>query len=85
MKNTFAEKIIELRHVAKITQARLAKMLGITQNRVSDFERGTGGPSSPKIRKLIEIGKKHGIEFTFDDFLSIGTKQGNNRTSRKAS
>lgn len=47
-----AERIKELREARKITQAELARLLGITRNGVNSWEQGLSTPSPASIVEL---------------------------------
>lgn len=54
-----AERIRELRHSRSLTQAALAKQLGLSQNRLSELERGGGSFSAEQflcILRLFNVG-----------------------------
>lgn len=54
-----AERIRELRHSRSLTQAALAKQLGLSQNRLSELERGCGSFSAEQflcILRLFNVG-----------------------------
>lgn len=72
MKKQLSKKIKLLRAVMSLSQAELAKIVGVAKNRIWSWETGEGAPSSNRMKTLIRLGKKNGIEFTIDDVIEIG-------------
>ena len=57
----------ELRTQKKITQLKLAELLGVTQAAVSQWESGTANPDLLYVKRLTEI-----LSCTADELLGIG-------------
>ena len=49
------ERIRELRDEKRLSQARLAKEMGVTQQTISDYEKGRIEPSIETIKKLCKF------------------------------
>lgn len=56
-KLTFGERLWIARQGAGLTQARLAKVLGIAQNQISVWEAGTSGPKRDRLPAVAEAVK----------------------------
>lgn len=59
---TFANNLERIRKDKKVSQARLAKALGVTQQMISNYEKGL---SSPNIEVLIKIADFFNISIDF--------------------
>lgn len=62
----FGNKIYELRKHADLSQAEIAKMLGVTNKAVSKWETGKSKPSTDVLKKLSEIFNISMDELLFD-------------------
>jgi DNA-binding XRE family transcriptional regulator len=63
-------KIARIRILADMTQVELAKVLGVTQISLSNWETNRTTPSWEAMEKLIDLGKKHKVLFTIEDIFS---------------
>lgn len=61
----FAKNLTHLRKAQKITQAQLAKTLGVDQRTISAWEKGVCEPSFTMLAKICEI-----FDETFDSILT---------------
>lgn len=58
----FARRIKQARLGAGYTQREFAPMLGVSQPRLSEFERGVGGESIIRAARLLKVLQEHGVE-----------------------
>lgn len=49
------KRIKEFREMAKMSQAELAVLLGVTQNTISNYERGEREPSIENLKQMAKI------------------------------
>ncbi|MBQ3572187.1 MAG: helix-turn-helix transcriptional regulator [Clostridia bacterium] len=61
----FAKNLTHLRKAQKITQAQLAKTLGVDQRTISAWEKGVCEPNFTMLAKICEI-----FDETFDSILT---------------
>ena len=55
MKDTFAQRIYQLRRERKMSQAELAKRIGVTQKAIDFWEKSINEPKATYIVKLAEF------------------------------
>ncbi len=60
---TFSEKVQEVRGQLKLTQAQLAKELGVAFSTINRWEKGRNEPQFLERRKFDEFCQKKGIKF----------------------
>ena len=61
----FAKNLTNLRKTQKITQAQLAKTLGVDQRTISAWEKGVCEPNFTMLAKICEV-----FDETFDSILT---------------
>jgi transcriptional regulator with XRE-family HTH domain len=54
MNNGFSERLKQLRKQRDLSQAQLAKAVGVHQNHIGRYERGESQPSADALRRLAE-------------------------------
>ena len=60
---TFSEAVKRMREDAHLSQADLAKLLGVCRATINRWEMGAQKPSKIALRLLLEYCEKNGIEF----------------------
>jgi len=54
LRERFGKRLVEIRHLRKITQAQLAEKVGVSVEFISLIERGINSPSFDTLEKLAE-------------------------------
>lgn len=67
---TVGQRLVRLRTVRGITQAELARKIGLGQNAVSDFERGRTRLNADAMILIAKI-----LDVTADEILGLDTRQ----------
>lgn len=65
-----SEVVIRLRKELGFTHTQFAYHLGVTPGTVCNWENGRREPRLPKIRKMVELAKKHKLKIVIADFLT---------------
>lgn len=60
-------RLKELRRASGVTQADLARMMGVTQSVIAQWERGASMPSSAKLPELADV-----LHCTIDELFGRG-------------
>jgi transcriptional regulator with XRE-family HTH domain len=68
---SIAERVRELRHSRGFTQAALARQLGLSQNRLSEIERGGGSFSAEQFLRILRL-----FNVSASEFVSSGSDRG---------
>jgi|GEM_PF-2090890 DNA-binding transcriptional regulator YiaG len=64
------EAIKKLRLLIGLEQSEFGQELEVTTGTVCNWEAGRRSPRLPKIRKMVELARKHKIKMNIEDFLS---------------
>lgn len=64
------QNIRKLRLTLGLEQAEFGKEFDVSAGTVCNWEAGRRAPRLTKIRKMIELAKRHKIKFVIEDFLS---------------
>ncbi len=67
MQKTFSKKLKQIMLEKELTQAELAKLIGLDQSRISKWLTGTRNPSTPNLQKLASALKVSVNELLSDD------------------
>jgi len=70
-RKAIAERVRELRHNRGFTQAELARLLGLSQNRLSEIERGDGSFSAEQFLRILRL-----FNVGASEFVSGGSDRG---------
>lgn len=62
-------RLKELRNEAGLSQAALAKAMGVSQGAIAHYEKGFRGLKANSITKLLQVLSKHGVDCTFEDIF----------------
>ena len=65
-----ADIIKKIRIHIGLEQGEFAEKLGISKAAVCNYEKGLRTPRFPIIRRMRELAKENGMEYTIEDFLS---------------
>ena len=76
---SFGEKMKERRLELKISQSKLAKLCGISQSKISDYERGAHMPRESLIMKICSVLKTKPYELMIDKAERKAEQQGYRR------
>jgi transcriptional regulator with XRE-family HTH domain len=65
-----AEIIKKIRISLGLEQGEFANKIGVSKSSICNYERGIRTPRFPIIRKIRELAKINGMEFSIEDFLN---------------